>query len=146
MSTEVELKLTARPADLPELRQALLAMAPDAVSSQERLVSTYFDTQDLALKRRGLSFRVREQAGRFVQTVKSADLTKLGALSRGEWEDPLPDSRPDFAAPESGAHLPEEVISELHPLFVTDVTRAAFEIETLPGTRIEAAIDEGEIR
>ncbi len=146
MPTEVELKLTARPADLPELRQALVAMSPGTVSSQERLVSTYYDTRDLALKRCGLSLRIREELGRFVQTVKSVDLTKAGALSRGEWEDPLPDDRPDFAAPESGGHLPEKVVGELHPLFVTEVMRTAVEVQPLPGTRIEAAIDEGAIR
>ena len=41
MPTEVELKLAARPSDLPELKRALVAMTPDAVSSQERVVSTY---------------------------------------------------------------------------------------------------------
>jgi triphosphatase len=148
MPTEVELKLTAPPADLPELRKALAGMAPAAVTSQKRLVSTYYDTQDVALKRRGLTFRVREQDGRFVQTVKSADLAKLGALSRGEWEDPLPDSRPDFDAPESGGqlHLPDPITDDLRPLFVTEVTRTAVDVEPVRGTRIEAAIDEGEIR
>jgi triphosphatase len=146
MSTEVELKLEARPADLPELRRALIAMAPDAVSSQERLISTYHDTQYLALKQRGLTLRVREQGGGFVQTVKSDDLERVGMLSRGEWEDALPDNRPDISAPQSGPHLPEEVSGQLHALFVTEVTRTIVWVEPLAGTRIEAAIDEGEIR
>ena len=120
-------------------------MAPGGPSSQEKLISTYYDTQDLDLQRHGLSLRVREQAGRFIQTVKSADLESAGLFSRGEWEDALPDSRPDLAAPESGGHLPEDVAGKLHPLFVTEVTRTAVEIEPLPGTRIEAAIDDGDV-
>jgi len=146
MSTEVELKLAARLADLPELKGALVAMAPGAVSSQERLVSTYYDTPDLALQRQGLTLRVREQAGRFIQTVKAENAPGMGMLSRGEWEDPLAENLPDPNASESGPHLPQDAAGQLHSLFITDVTRTAVEMEPLAGTRIEAAVDEGEVR
>ncbi len=146
IATEVELKLSARPADLPQLKRALVEMAPGSVSSQERLISTYYDTQDLALKQRGLTLRIREQAGRFIQTVKAGDLAGANILSRGEWEDALADNRLDPEAPQSGAQLPPGVAGELRPIFVTDVMRTTVEIEPVPGTQIEAAIDEGEIR
>lgn len=121
-------------------------MAPGSVGSHKRLISTYYDTQDLALKQRGLTLRVREQAGRFIQTVKAGDLAEANILSRGEWEDPVVDNRPDPGAPQSGSHLPEGVACDLSPLFVTDVTRTSVEIEPVAKTRIEAAIDEGEVR
>src|SRR5262249_23033643 len=143
---EVELKLSARPADLPPLKQALGEMAPGSVRSQERLVSTYYDTADLALKQQGLTLRVREQGGRFIQTVKTGDFSETNILSRGEWEDLVVDSRPDPDAPQSGAQLPEGIAGDLRPLFVTDVVRTKVEIEPAAQTRIEAAIDEGEIR
>ena len=73
MSTEVELKLTARTADLSELRRALVELTFGALGPQQKLISTYYDTESLQLKRQGLSLRVREQAGGFVQTVKSAN-------------------------------------------------------------------------
>ena len=38
------------------------------------------------------------------------------------------------------------VAGDLHPLFVTEVVRETVVIEPRPGTRIEAAIDTGEIR
>jgi uncharacterized protein YjbK len=76
-------------------------MAPGSASSQERLISTYYDTQDLALKQRGLTLRIRAQAGRFIQTVKAGDLAGANILTRG----------------------------------------TAVEIEPVPGTHIEAAID-----
>jgi triphosphatase len=41
-------------------------MAAGSASSQERLISTYYDTHDFALKQRGLTLRIREQAGRFI--------------------------------------------------------------------------------
>jgi len=146
IATEVELKLSARPADLPQLKRALVEMAAGSVSSQERLISTYYDTHDFALKQRGLTLRIREQAGRFIQTVKAGDLAGANILARGEWEDALSDSRPDLEAPQSGAHLPGDVGGEFRPIFVTDVARTTVGIEPVPGMHIEAAIDEGEIR
>ena len=102
ISTEVELKLAAAAADLPELKRALVDMAPESASTDARLISTYYDTPDLALKRRGLSLRVREQSGRFIQTVKSGDLAGGDFLTRGEWEDELAESSPDPDATQSG--------------------------------------------
>jgi inorganic triphosphatase YgiF len=121
-------------------------MAPGSASSQERLISTYYDTPDLALKHRGLTLRIREQAGRFIQTVKAGDLGGANILARGEWEDALSDNRPDPEAVQSGAQLPEDVPRGFRAVFVTDVMRTTVEIEPVPGTHIEAAIDEGEIR
>jgi inorganic triphosphatase YgiF len=128
------------------LKRALVGTAAGSASSQERLISTYYDTHDLALKQRGLTLRIREQAGRFIQTVKAGDPAGVNILSRGEWEDALSDNRLDPEAPQSGAQLPEDVPGEFRPIFVTDVVRTTVEIEPVPGTLIEAAIDEGEIR
>src|ERR1700739_1036787 len=116
-------------------------MAPEADSSRRRLVSTYYDTPDLALKRRGLTLRVREQEGRFIQTVKAGDLTNGDLLRRGEWEDELAENRPDPRASQSGMHLPNEIADDLRPLFATDVARTTVGIEPAATTRIEAAID-----
>ena len=145
ISTEVELKLAASAADLPELKRALVEMASTSTSSQARLVSTYYDTPNLALKRQGLTLRVREHGDRFIQTVKTGD-PGGDLLTRGEWEDELAESRPDPEAAQSGEHLPDGIAGDLKPLFATDVTRMTFAIEPAPATRIEAAIDQGEIR
>jgi inorganic triphosphatase YgiF len=116
------------------------------VSTQQKLVSTYYDTPDAALKQRGLTLRVRDQGGHFLQTVKEGDLASGDLLSRGEWEDAVAESRPDPDAVHSGARLPEGAAADLRPFFVTEVTRTIFAVEPLPGTKIEAAVDEGEIR
>jgi triphosphatase len=146
ISTEVELKLAARPDDLPVLKRSLMAKAPVAVSTQERLISTYYDAPDLALKKRGLILRVREQGGHFTQTVKAEEPGAQDILSRDEWEDAVADNRPELGAEQSGPHLPQEVAGDLAPLFATDVARTVVELGPVPGTAIEAAIDEGEIR
>lgn len=62
------------------------------VSTQERLISTYYDTPNSALKQRGLTLRVRDQSGHFLQTVKEGDLGSEDLLSRGEWEDAVAES------------------------------------------------------
>ena len=144
ISTEVELKLDARLEDLPALKRALIAMA--RVSTQERLISTYYDTPGSVLKEQGLTLRVRDQGGHFLQTVKEGDLASGDLLSRGEWEDAVGESRPDPDAAQSGPRLPEGAAADLRPFFVTEVTRTTFAVEPVPGTTIEAAVDEGEIR
>src|SRR5271169_1646603 len=144
ISIEVELKLAA--ADLAALTRALVAIAPGAVTARRTLVATYFDTPDLALKQAGSILRVRDEGGRFVQTFKTVDFDGANLLTRGEWQDTVAENRPDPHAPHSGSLLPERVAGDLHPLFVTEVVRETVVIEPSPGTRIEVAIDTGEIR
>lgn len=146
MSLEVELKLAAEPDDLALLTHTLIAMAPGAASTSLKLVSTYYDTPDCALLRAGAVLRVREQEGRFIQTLKTAGADGASLLARGEWEDVVADSRPDPQAAESGGRLPHGIAEALHPLFVTEIDRVAIEIEPKAGTRIEAAVDHGAIR
>jgi triphosphatase len=118
-------------------------MAPAPAEAPQRLLSTYYDTPKLRLRQEGMTLRVREQKGRFIQTVKKDG---IDLFHRGEWEDQLADNRPDPKADQSGDQLPKDVGEDLHPVFATDVTRTTVELAPAPSTRIEAAIDEGEIR
>jgi triphosphatase len=140
------LKLAAEPANLANIRQMLAALAPNAALVRRNLTSAYFDTPDLALQQAGSTLRVREEDGRLVQTLKTADPTGTNLLTRGEWEDVVAENRPDPQAPRSGSRLPEGVARELRVVFTTEVVRETIEIEPSPGTLIEAAIDIGEIR
>jgi triphosphatase len=90
--------------------------------------------------------RVRDEGGRYIQTVKAGDLAGANVLARGEWEDTVAANSFDPDAPHTGAQLPEGIAGNLHPIFVSDVARTTVEIEPLPGTKIEAAVDEGEVR
>jgi triphosphatase len=145
--TEIELKLTAAPGDLRALKQALKAMAKRSSPTASLLTSTYYDSPDLKLWKHHLTLRVREQAAQYVQTVKAGDLMGVDLISRGEWEDVIAGDQPDLDAPQTGRRLKNKVEkSELRPLFTTIVRRTVIELEPQPSTRIEAAIDEGEIR
>lgn len=154
IAIETELKLAARTGDLPAVRRALEAMAADAAASSEpaprasraRLVSTYYDTPDHALARRGSSLRVRRQGRKFVQTLKSASLPGESSLARGEWEDRVKGDRLDPKASQTGPFLSPEIADQLQPLFRTEVTRTTIPLAPEPETRIEAAIDRGHIR
>jgi len=119
-------------------------MAGAECGASARLVSTYYDTPDRALARRGSILRVRRSGRHFVQTVKSE--AEAGNITRGEWEDIVGGEHPDPAALQTGAFLTPEIAGELRPLFRTEVTRTTIPLALEPATRIEVAIDRGRIR
>src|ERR1700683_4613577 len=118
IATETELKLAARTGDLPAVRRALEAMAGGTGVSRARLVSTYYDTPDRALARRGSTLRVRRNGRSFIQTVKSEG--EVGELARGEWEDAVAGERPDPLAAQTGPFLSPEIAEQLRPMFRTE--------------------------
>lgn len=144
---EVEIKLTARPHDLPKLKQALLAMASKSEERSTALHSTYFDTPDLELLRQEMVLRLRRDGPEFIQTVKTGRAGDgVDLLTRGEWEDRVNTEAVDLGAPNTGPHLASIAGSALCPLFTTEVSRVVVMLEPNAATSIEAAIDRGEIR
>jgi triphosphatase len=139
---EIEFRLSAVPQRMEELKRTLEPIGPSSVHA-----TTYYDSADLKLRRHGLNLRVREEEGRCIQTFKSIGFTGGTLISSGEWEDVIAGNRPDFTAPETGPRLREAITpDELRPMFKTIVQRTAIALEPRPLTRIEMAIDEGEIR
>lgn len=150
MACEVELKL-ALPTSARRafLRHALLA---SAVSKKpvRQLFNIYFDTADLALRRRGIALRLRRIGPQWLQTVKCAGEEAGGLSSRPEWEGPYDGQAFDFSAvdmPEVRKFL-EKVQRRglLQPLFETDFKRRTWIFEREAGSRLILAYDEGEIR
>ena len=119
----------------------------------QRLRSTYFDTGDFRLRRRGFTLRIREEGERLVQTLKSEQASDAGAvLRRNEW------SRPVGARVPSLPVAPDPMVrdavgplgpAELAPAFSTDVMRrtATIEVDAADHGRalVELAYDSGEI-
>ncbi|WP_027547061.1 CYTH and CHAD domain-containing protein [Bradyrhizobium sp. WSM2254] len=141
---EIELKLLVD-AD----RMAHFNAAPVIVAnarnkgSRKHLKSVYYDTAERALRRSGLSLRVRRSGARFVQTVKTD--TADDPLRRGEWEASVPSLAPDVAL--AMPFIPEKLRSHLEtqPLeavFTADVHRHA-RIVDLPSGTVEIAFDQG---
>lgn len=144
--TEIEVKL-ACPKDIRATFFDLDALAATELRPRsQRLTATYFDTQDDALARAGLSLRVRRTRARRIMTVKW-DLKEENAFSRGEAETQLPDEKlnvelfePVVASRVIAASGGEDLI----PRFETRVRRRVGVLR-LGDSLIEIAIDDGEI-
>lgn len=130
---EIELKFACAPDDLA----AVLAAAPDGDDETHELISVYFDTPDLALQKAGASLRVREQAGRRVQTLKRGH-----GLAREEHEAPIEGLAPDPALEPLPALLPKD--ADLKPAFNVRVVRRQRTFR-YKGAEIEIALDQGEV-
>ncbi len=144
MAQETELKLSLQAQDLPRLLSHPLLTAPAA---PQRLLNTYFDTPDLALKARRMAVRERLAGGQWLLTVKTAGISTGGLSRRQEWEGPTLPGALDFVALVDDAALAAELMAlrpKLQPLFATDFERQRWVIGHA-GTRIEVALDQGRI-
>ena len=149
---EVELTLGG---DAAALDRGWRAAVPAGVGgTAQRLRSTYFDTGDFRLRRRGFTLRIREDGKRLVQTLKSDGPSGAGAvLRRNEWscpvEEPMP-SLPVAPDPATRDAVGPLQAAELAPAFSTDVMRRTAVVEVAApdyGTAlVELALDSGEIR
>ncbi|MGQ3030661.1 MAG: CYTH and CHAD domain-containing protein [Ferrovibrionaceae bacterium] len=147
-SIEFELKLALTSAGLKALKAHPLIQPFLAGSTTKRLVGTYYDTPDQALRSLGATLRVRKIGRRHVQTLKLTADGTIAALSRHEWEFevPGPVPEPDLLRP---IPLPDKVARALAegplvPQFTTDVRRTA----TMIGfgqAMIELALDTGNV-
>ncbi len=144
---EVELKLTfpAEARALIDQQSALQAAKPE----EKHLLTTYYDTPALALYKSGLTLRMRQSGGQWVQTLKSRADGRGLAARRGEWEWPAAAGRPDFellGGTLDGAKLDPEIAAKLVPMFITDIRRTSRRLELDGGTTVDVAVDEGSIR
>ncbi|PQA88155.1 CHAD domain-containing protein [Hyphococcus luteus] len=141
--TEFELKFVGAPADLAALPKSRFfsAIAPKD-GAWERLSSTYFDTEDGVLAKRGRSLRLREEGADYIQAVKAKG---ANAASRMEYEVAIAKAE-DFPAPvgeEEIDALIEGLIPKLIPVAGTAVDRWAAEI-AYRDAKIELAVDLGQ--
>ena len=87
---EIELKFLGPEDAIERARKvpALRKFANGRRFQTQALRSIYYDTPDFALRDQGLILRVREEGGRFVQTVKSARNTNIASRSELNGEVP----------------------------------------------------------
>ena len=109
----------------------------------ERLDAVYYDTRTYSLFKAGLSFRVRRENNRFVQTLKKET---PDALVRAEWSKPVATETPDLADGAIARRVRRAVGSQpLHPMIRVAVTRRTFLLRRIHGGAIQATIDVGDI-
>jgi inorganic triphosphatase YgiF len=141
---ETEIKLLADSASLRELKShPAFAHAKPHLRHEH---TTYFDTDDLALRECGFSLRIRTSGRKAVQTLKRAQAGASVIGQREEWEWPLSSNKLDLRsltefAERTGAMDGE--FAQARPKFVTDIDRCTYVLELSGGSRIEAAIDRG---
>jgi inorganic triphosphatase YgiF len=146
-SAETELKLALAPSVAESvLTVPVLTRNRAGKPKSRRLVSTYYDTPEKDLARRGVTLRVRQADDERIQTLKSAGGSGV-ANSRGEWEWPVERSTPDLGLLKDAAiaNLLADVSEDrLEPILVTDVVRTTQDLE-VDGDLVEAALDLGSI-
>lgn len=146
---EAELKVTLDAASVRQVgRLTSLPGFEVTPRGDRRLVSTYFDTPDLALRAEGISLRLRRTGRAGEQTVKFSGRLSLGLAERPEHNAPQPGRAPDPALfPEAVAAALTSLIDgrPLVPLFAMRVTRRRWDIVTPTGGRVEMALDRGRV-
>jgi inorganic triphosphatase YgiF len=142
---EIEIKFAA-PADvLPRLQHQLPAKGI-RTAKPKSVVSVYFDTDKLDLRKHGLTLRVRRNGRQRLQTVKAEN--SQAVTTRGEWEHAVQSDQPDFKAvrgtPAEKILQKKKIRSTIKPIFETRVTRTACPVK-VGGSLIEVAFDQVEI-
>ena len=149
---EREIKLTGDPDSLAAVWQAPSLARRAGREVLRELETTYYDTADLRLRRRGLALRVRRDGQRFVQTIKTENNGQGGLLSRREFSSPVKSSRPEPQRVDD-AELRQRIglilPAELKPVFTTRIERKIRKIRAggprQPKALIEVALDQGEV-
>lgn len=138
--SETELKFTLGLGALQSLADHPVVSNP---GKRTRLRSVYYDTAEHELRDHGLSLRVRECDGRFVQTLKS---NNGSVIARGEWENEVGSCAPEPAQLREGrfGEIILGVAERLTPAFVTVIDRSTT-IWRDGDTEVEVSLDVGEI-
>jgi inorganic triphosphatase YgiF len=151
-AVESELKLVIDPSAVAALRDhaALKPLRHGRVRSA-RVVTTYHDTPDRRLARRGVALRVRRDGRRWLMSVKGAPLagTSVGVVDRPEIEWRLSGPTLDLArlASTPWRSLFAKTVQRdgLVPVFTTDVERTSLPLAFPDGTTATLAIDVGAV-
>lgn len=146
MSQEIELKLALPRKALPALRRHSVVQAAVKSGPTRSLDNTYYDTADLALRKRRVALRTRRQGRLLLQTVKCSAESTGGLTSRPEWERPF-DGSFDFSDVDASAvrKLLAARRDELVPVFSTRFRRETREYRGEGDVRILMMIDTGEV-
>lgn len=149
MPNEIELKLRIALADIPSLkRHPAIRKHLIGKAISRRLVSTYYDTDDLQLMDRKVSLRVRRMSGGWFQAVKAAGHSLAGLHQRLEWEDIISKGEPDFTKITDPSLTPIfddlTLRQALKPIFTTDMQRTEWQLD-YEGSKIELSLDNGHV-
>ncbi|TGD72687.1 CYTH and CHAD domain-containing protein [Mangrovimicrobium sediminis] len=149
MNVESEMKFALSPAAAKKLLRAkTLRRSARGKAKKRRLTSTYYDTRQHGLRKRGGALRVRQCGADFEQTVKLPAPGPLGMQNYEEWNVVADGPQPDLARFQHSllkrlGHAGRA--PSLSPVFTTDVERTTL-VLAQGKTRFELALDIGCLR
>ena len=145
MAQQITLKLAvAEDRHAALLRHRVLSSA--TTRAQHQLVSIYYDTGRMALRRAGILLRLRKHGASWQQMIKRQDESDSGLTLRPEWQAPYLNHF-DFSHvddPELRAWLQrDKVAGRLAAVFETNLRRTLWQFDPTPNTRIQVKLDRG---
>ncbi len=145
MAQQITLKLAvAEDRHAALLRHPVLASA--TARTRHQLVSIYYDTGRMALRRAGILLRLRKHGASWQQMIKRQVESGSGLTLRPEWQAPYLNHF-DFSHvddPELRAWLQRDKITgRLAAVFETNVRRTLWQFDPTPNTRIQVKLDRG---
>jgi len=148
MDYEVELKLSLKKSDAKKLHLIPLIVKSSLTKpAKNKLISTYFDTPDLKLLDVGITFRIRQKANEWIQTIKLAGTANSGLHQRNEWEDFVSTCHPDFTKIKDPRLIKffanRKIQASLIPIFRTEIMREEWLLAFDNGDQIELCLDSG---
>jgi len=122
------------------------ALATATAREQHQLVSIYYDTGRMALRRAGILLRLRKHGTSWQQTVKRQDESHGGLTRRPEWQAPYL-NRFDFSHVDD-AELRDwlqrdKIAGRLAAVFETNIRRTVWQLDSGTDTRILVKLDRG---
>ncbi|GHE84249.1 CYTH and CHAD domain-containing protein [Thalassotalea profundi] len=149
MNTEIELKYLVLSQDVEATITSLLNAKKLTFEKNEKLLSNcYFDTPDLALRKKDYGLRVRGCNGHIEQTIKTAGSVVGGLHQRPEYNIEIQNSFPDLSLFPTNIWSQEDNVTQLQEqliaLFDTDFTRITWLVE-FQNSKVEFAFDCGTI-
>jgi len=127
----------------------LLLMAKHKKPITQNYEALYYDTPDFALRKAGISYRIRKEGADWIATFKSDSGSSGSLFSREEWNEKVsgPEaSRKPFDGTFAGERMVKKTGNQrLQLLFSTNFSRTTLQLETSSGAMIEIALDRGTI-
>ena len=122
------------------------ALTAATLRERHHLVSIYYDTGRMALRRAGILLRLRKHGASWQQTVKRQEESQGGLTQRPEWQTPYLNHF-DFSGVDD-AELRDwlqrdKIAGRLAAVFETNVRRTVWQLDPGPNTRLLVKLDRG---
>jgi adenylate cyclase len=145
MTQQIALKLA-----VAENRHGALLRHPALAAATARethhLISIYYDTGRMALRREGILLRLRKHGTSWQQTVKRQEASHGGLTQRPEWQTPYLNHF-DFACVDDAGLRDwlqrDKITGRLAAVFETNIRRTVWQLDLSVDTRILAKLDRG---